>query len=466
MADLPEILCLDDHEDFLAYVARHLSAAGYQVVTCAHWKEAADLLKRKRIHPDVVLVDPLTVNGSPVSIEEVSQAVGQIPIIAVSASRDPQVIAGAIRQGARDYLTKPFSAEELRRAVELVVGSDTRPKSRSEGVRAKVEFIYRSPVMAEVERTALRVAKVHVPVLITGETGVGKDVVARFIHQNSPLADRPFVKVNCAAMPAELVESELFGYRKGAFTGAYIDRPGKFEFANEGTIFLDEIAEFTPSVQAKLLQVLQDGQFSRLGSNEEVQVNVRVVAATNRHLETAIREGKFREDLYYRLNVVNINISPLRHRREDIPAFCEYFLKNFSQQYGLEAPQIPDSLMETFLAFDWPGNVRELENLVKRYVVLQEPQAIVQELKHRMAVGRAAEIESLAEAAASEEPGGNSDLKEAARRAVEQVERRVILRTLLNTGWNKSQAARELGVSYKTLLNKIEQYQIRPGDRP
>jgi two-component system response regulator AtoC len=189
-------------------------------------------------------------------------------------------------------------------------------------------------------------------------------------------------------MPTELVESELFGYRKGAFTGAYIDRPGKFEFANEGTIFLDEIAEFTPSVQAKLLQVLQDGQFSRLGSNEEVQVNVRVVAATNRHLETAIREGRFREDLYYRLNVVNINISPLRHRPEDIPAFCEYFLKNFSQQYGLEAPQIPDSLMETFLAYDWPGNVRELENLVKRYVVLQEPLAIEQELKHRMAAGR------------------------------------------------------------------------------
>lgn len=465
MEDLPEILCIDDHEGFLEYVSRHLSSAGYEVITCTSWQKAANLLNRKQVHPDVVLVDPMTGNGTRISIQEVCEAVGNIPVIAVSASRDPAIVAGSIREGAQEYLAKPFSSGDLRQAVERVLSHKAPNRRERSAFSEEVTFLSRSPVMEEVKRTALRVAKVHVPVLITGETGVGKDVVARFIHQHSPLADRPFVKVNCAAMPAELVESELFGYRKGAFTGAYIDRPGKFEFANEGTIFLDEIAEFTPSVQAKLLQVLQDGRFSRLGSNEEVRVNVRVLAATNRHLERAIQEGKFREDLYYRLNVVNINIPPLRHRREDIPAFCEYFLAKFSREYDLEVPPIPEKLMEAVLVYNWPGNVRELENLIKRYVVLQDADNIEQELKERMAAQQDSELEKVAEQTLALNASGDLDLKEATRRAVEQVERSVIFRMLLKTGWNKSQAARELGVSYKTLLNKIEQYKIRPGDK-
>ena len=465
MTYVPEILCVDNHETLLDYVSRNLSSAGYEVVTCLSWAKARQMLTEGRVRPDLILVDPIGTNGSSSSLQEVCELAGSTPVLALSTSRDPKFIVRAIQDGARGFVSKPFSVEELQQAVSQALNDEEESAPRTKAVAPPVHFICNSSTMKEVQRTALRVAKSEVPVLITGETGVGKDVVARFIHLNSALSDRPFVKVNCAAMPSELVESELFGYRKGAFTGAYIDRPGKFEFANNGTIFLDEIAEFTSSVQAKLLQVLQDGQFSRLGSNEEVQINVRVLAATNRRLEAAIREGKFREDLYYRLNVVNINVSPLRHRRDDIPAFCEFFLGRYAKQYESEVTEIPGSLLEAFQTYPWPGNVRELENIIKRFAVLQDAASIESELREKMSNDTAMGIEEVAGDYVEQAVGSDDlDLKEVTRRAISKVERDMILRTLRKTNWNKSQAARELRVSYKTLLTKIEQYGIEPSD--
>lgn len=459
-----QVLCIDDHEQVRDYLQRNLSSVGFEVQTCSSLPEARSMLETGRSIPDIIFYDPLGTNGSTLSIRDICRQAGGIPVVALSSSRDPRTIVKAVQEGARDFLCTPVAIDELREVImELASGRperlpDLKPK------RDGVQLISNSRAMEEIRRMALQVAKSKVPVLITGETGVGKDVVARFIHERSRLADKPFVKVNCAALPNELVESELFGHRKGAFTGAFMDRPGKFEFANHGTIFLDEIAELSAAVQAKLLQVLQDGQFSRLGGNEEVQVDVRVIAATNRMLEEAIREGKFREDLYYRLNVVNINVAPLRHRKEEIPAFCRHFLEKFAKHYDAEVTSIPDELLQVFQSYGWPGNVRELENLVRRYVVLQDAESIRRELLSKVDRDEVEAIEEIAEDYLQEADGGALDLKEVTRRAICQVERNMIVKTLRKTHWNKSKAARELGVSYKTLLTKIEQYEIRQGE--
>lgn len=262
-------------------------------------------------------------------------------------------------------------------------------------------------------------------------------------------------------MPTELVESELFGYKKGAFTGAHADRPGKFEFANSGTIFLDEIGEFTPSIQAKLLQVLQEGRFTRLGSNRETHVDVRIIAATNRKLEEAIEKGAFREDLYYRLNVVNLEVPPLRERRMEIPILCQHFFKKFCVEYNSTVTTLPERLEKLFSSYHWPGNIRELENLIKRYIVLQDVELIQVELEGKMVRGEVERIDAITQFSL-QKAEDNLNLKEISKQAAAVAERGMITRALLSTNWNKWRAAKELKVSYKTLLTKIEQYRIKP----
>jgi len=455
-----EILYIDSQDQVLDYFSDTLDSVGYRVTRCSDWDRARMMLENREVQPELILIDPSTKNGTHTGLKEIREQVPAVPIIAISSNYDPKSIVQAMRDGASDYFCKPLSSDELRNLVKNVLSTGNSIIRPSRMPTSSLQFICHSLAMKEVQKTALRVAKINVPILITGETGVGKDVVARFIHQESDLRGNPFVKVNCAAMPTELVESELFGYRKGAFTGAFIDRPGKFEFANNGTIFLDEIAEFTPSVQAKLLQVLQDGFFSRLGSNDEVVINVRVVAATNKALEIAIKEGSFREDLFYRLNVIRINISPLRHRKEEIPIFCEYFMEKFALQYDSKLTEIPPSLMEVMMAYNWPGNVRELENLIKRLVVLQDSETIEAELTQKMAAAQSEELDEMADSYFNGEE--DLDLKEISRRAVSQVERNVILKCLKKNKWNKSKAARDLKVTYKTLLTKIDLYDLAP----
>ena len=336
--------------------------------------------------------------------------------------------------------------------------------------------------MREVSELIGRVADTDVTVLVRGESGTGKELVARAIHFSSPRRHRTFVKVNCAALPSELLESELFGFERGAFTGAIQHKPGKFEFANHGTMFLDEISEMQPSLQSKLLQVLQDGEFARLGSREDVRVDVRVVAATNRNLEQAVAEGQFREDLFFRLNVVCIALPPLRQRRDEIPALTELFLQQYSDHYNRPSLPLAADTMRLFGEHDWPGNVRELENLVKRMVILGTDEPIRMELANAIALrtcpgGPIPALQPAAAVATPPVPAASAplaapssgdapvapvrgSLKDIARQAAREAEREMIFRTLQQTRWNRREAAQLLGISYKALLYKIKDAEL------
>jgi two-component system, NtrC family, response regulator AtoC len=333
-----------------------------------------------------------------------------------------------------------------------------------------------SPQMREVRELIRRVADTDVTVLIRGESGTGKELVARGVHAASSRRDQLFVKVNSAALPSELLESELFGFERGAFTGATHHKPGKFEFANHGTIFLDEIGELQPSMQAKLLQVLQDGEFARLGSNRDVRVDVRVVAATNRDLEQAAAEGRFREDLLFRLNVVSITVPPLRQRRDEIPVLTEFFLRHYAEHYNKPALAITSDTLRIFGEYNWPGNIRELENLIKRMVILGSADAVRRDLEDAIArqstgslrgapnrpiasvvVPRPLGITHAAPAGPSLAAPPTGSLKEIARQAAREAEGDLIFKTLRQTRWNRREAARRLGISYKALLYKIKE---------
>jgi len=320
--------------------------------------------------------------------------------------------------------------------------------TREEGI-----FIYASDQMHRIKEILDQIANTDVTVLIQGESGVGKEVVARSIHLNSFRQEKPFVKVNCAALPQELLESELFGYEKGAFTGAYRQKPGKFELANGGTIFLDEISEISLSLQGKLLQVLQDREFSRLGGKKDIRVDVRVLVATNKNMEEGVKNGRFREDLYYRLNVVNITIPPLRERREEIPIFVEYYLDKFSKKYQKKVTPLSDKMMKVFSQHHWLGNVRELENVIQRLIVLGNEKAIIEELTP------VTKKESIPEKKEKTLPAKKiwPSLKEVHREAVKNAESEIILKALETTNWNRKKAANILEINYKTLLYKIKE---------
>jgi two-component system, NtrC family, response regulator AtoC len=342
--------------------------------------------------------------------------------------------------------------------------------------------------MREVHDLISRVADTDVTVLIRGESGTGKELAARAIHSASPRHDKPFVKVNCAALPSELLESELFGFERGAFTGAIQHKPGKFEFANHGTMFLDEISEMQPPLQSKLLQVLQDGEFARLGGRHDVRVDVRILAATNRDLESAVADGQFREDLFFRLNVVCITLPPLRQRRDEIPELVELFLREYSEQYNRPLPSPSGEMLPLLQEHHWPGNVRELENLMKKMVILGSEEPIRRELADAIAGKRfvTTPIPALQTAAPSPIPSipGPSattplttadgaagsewsphaapgwSLKDIARQAAREAERGLIFRTLQQTRWNRREAAEILGISYKALLYKIKEAEL------
>jgi len=320
--------------------------------------------------------------------------------------------------------------------------------TREEGI-----FIYTSDKMQRIKEIIDQIANTDVTVLIQGESGVGKEVVARSIHLNSFRRERPFVKVNCAALPPDLLESELFGYEKGAFTGAYRQKQGRFELANGGTIFLDEISEMSLSLQGKLLQVLQDREFSRLGGKKDIRVDVRVLVATNKNIEEGIKNGRFREDLYYRLNVVNIMIPPLRERREEIPIFVEYFLDKYGKKYGRKVPPLSNKTMEAFSEHHWAGNVRELENVIQRLVVLGDEDTIIEELTP---VTKEDPIPEKKKKVVPEKKIWPS-LKEVHQEAIKKVESEMILKALEMTNWNRKKAADKLNISYKALLYKIKE---------
>jgi two-component system, NtrC family, response regulator AtoC len=352
------------------------------------------------------------------------------------------------------------------------------PRPGGRPTRVAAELLATSEKMREVHDLIARVADTDVTVLVRGESGTGKELVARAIHASSPRRQRTFVKVNCAALPSELLESELFGFERGAFTGAIQQKPGKFEFAHEGTMFLDEISEMHQPLQSKILQVLQDGEFARLGGRQDVHVDVRIVAATNRDLEIAVADGHFREDLFFRLNVVCITLPPLRQRRDEIPLLTERFLRQYAEHYNKPPIALANDTMRLFSEYEWPGNVRELENLIKRAVVLGSDESIRRELADAIA-GRmrpsspipalqsrtppppAPRVElPLPIPAPALPPALRGSLKDIARHAAREAERELIYRTLQQTRWNRREAAEILGVSYKALLYKIKEAEL------
>jgi two-component system response regulator AtoC len=313
-----------------------------------------------------------------------------------------------------------------------------------------------SAKMQPIRELIGKVASTNTTVLLRGESGVGKEIVARAIHRASPRAARQFLKVNCAALPGELLESELFGHEKGAFTGAYRQKPGKFEAADGGTLLLDEIGEMPLRLQAKLLHVLQDGEFSRVGGEKIIDTDVRLIAATNRDLEASMRAHQFREDLYYRLNVIELRIPPLRERREEIPALFEYFRRKLNAQYS-RSVEVPAETVRAFMEYHWPGNIRELENAVKRIVVLGSARTVHQEIVANLGRGVRTTSPAAVAAAATINPDGVVSLKEIARQAAREAERVAIKEVLDRVHWNRAKAARLLQISYKALLYKIVQ---------
>jgi len=310
----------------------------------------------------------------------------------------------------------------------------------------------RSEAMQNLRERLSKVACANVPVLIQGESGTGKDIIARMIHGLSPWKSGPFVKVNCPAIPGTLLESELFGYEKGAFTGAYGAKPGRVELAHRGTLFLDEISELDLALQSKLLQLLQDGQFCRIGAQEDKRVEVRVVCATNRQLEVEIESGTFRQDLFYRINVVNLHMPALRERRGDIPDLVSYFLDYYNRKYNCRARALSQELMGVLQKYHWPGNIRELENLIKRYVILGNEEVISSDLVTREQEYFNPDINF----------DGPISLKKLTRQAVRELERKVILKVLQANHWNRKQAARALSISYRALLYKIRDAGLPP----
>jgi len=381
------------------------------------------------------------------------------PIILLFDPPDTKRIADAAALGADDFLQKPFKPEELENAIKAACLAPRRVWGRpsADDVAPRLEHevsLWRSPRMQEVWRVIEQAAQVDITVLLCGETGTGKDLAARAIHHLSSRRRRPFVKVNCAAVPRELLESELFGHERGAFTGAHQMKMGKFESADHGAIFLDEIGDLHPALQAKLLHVLQDGEFSRVGAKSTIKVDVRIIAATNQDLEKAVAAGLFREDLYYRLNVIQIVIPPLRERPEEIPFLVSYFTERYARLFNRQGFTIPPKIMERLGQHTYPGNVRELENVVKRMIVLNDPLITATTLPR-----------------IKPEDGGNGapraaaqsiSLKDIAREAALGAEREAMAKVLAETRWNRVKAAKLLKISYRALLYKIKQVGLEP----
>ena len=456
------ILIVDDAEGIRTYLAHLLEAKGYDVDTAEDGRSALALLEGGAA-PDAILLDIMMpgIDGIE-TLRRIRTFNLELPVVMLSVIGRAASIVEAMSLGAVDYLNKPFEEEEL----EVVLGAVFARVDRVAHIASNTEIcdvadpasvVWSSGAMQNVRDVLTQISGTDVTVLIQGESGCGKEIVARAVHEYSTRKNKNFVKVNCAALPEDLLESELFGYEKGAFTGANSRKPGRFEIANHGTIFLDEIAEMSPGLQAKMLQVLQDREFTRLGGNKEIKVDVRVVCATHRPLMKMVQDGNFREDLYFRLNVVNIEIPPLRDRRDEIPRLCETFLSRYSARYRRPLHAMSTTLIDAFARYDFPGNIRELENMIKRVVVLESENSILADLDRKQNVesGGCSALQLLLDEI--EETAGDVPLREVGRRMAQQAERETIERILVRTSWNRKQAAKLLNVSYKTLLQKIRE---------
>lgn len=459
----PHILVVDDEPSVLNYTKTWLELNNcYHIETAASGEEVMNRMQRGPA-PNLILLDLVMPGMDGLQVLERCRKIRpEQKVVMLSCVSETSKVVQAMKLGAADYITKPFEGTDLHGAIRRALESDSRavgktPAAEEAPVVEELDddlfFLALSPTMKQLRAQVALVAKVDVPVLLLGESGVGKEVLARLIHKMSVRSHRSLLKVNCAALPADLLESELFGYEAGAFTGAHKPKPGKFELCNKGTILLDEIGEMSAPLQAKLLHVLQDGEFSRLGGRANVQVDVRVLAATNIDVERAIAERRLREDLYFRLNAFTMKIPPLRERREEIPLLLKHFMSRLAVSFGANPLPMPDRIVQECLRYHWPGNLRELGNFAKRYLVLKDEDMILDELRLKA-------LEGPQSAAMASSSGGG--LKGLVKDLKSDAECKAIQRALEEAAWNRKLAAAKLNISYKALLYKIKQYGILP----
>jgi two-component system response regulator AtoC len=456
MSEPAKILLVDDEPGMLRYIRTLLEVDDYKVETATTGEEALQRIEQG-FEPDLVLLDVLMpgIDGLQ-TLEKLRQMKPGAKVVMLSCVNDTRKVVQAMRLGAQDYLTKPFQKSELDAVIDSCLGTGKVTfNGEVEELSEDVFFIAASPAMRKIRSQAALVANVDIPVLLLGESGTGKEVLGRLIHKLSPRAHRTFLKVNCAAVPADLLESELFGYEPGAFTGATHAKPGKFELCNKGTILLDEIGEMPPLLQAKLLHVLQDQQFSRLGSRSVIKVDVRILAATNINIPEALANKRLREDLYYRLNAFTLQLPPLRDRKEEIPILLKHSMSIMAERYARSPLPLSPALLQACQNHNWPGNLRELNNFLKRYLILGDENLAVAEIQPKNDGNGGGRGDSSGKT--SEGTGG---LKSLARTAKDEAEALAITQALEHTNWNRKQAAAILQISYKALLYKIRQYGI------
>jgi two-component system response regulator AtoC len=467
--ELGQALVVDDELNLRESLVELIAGEGFRVTQAANGEEAVESLRKGIVEPDVVFLDVRMpkMNGLEVLRVIQEEKLTTAPVIVLSAFGDSSKMIEAMRLGAYDYITKPLDLDEivatLQRATEQrrlsraaesirppkeVAGSDEIAADQN-----RFEMLGTSRVMRDVFKQIGRLAATDATVLIAGESGTGKELVARAVHNHSARSQKPFVAVNCGALPENLIEAELFGHERGAFTGAERQRKGRFELAHTGTLFLDEAGELTPGAQVKLLRALQERRFERVGGTETVAVDVRVIAASNQDLQQAVTEKLFREDLYYRLSVIEIRLPPLRARLGDVPQLAEYFLELAATRHLQSAKALSDQAMRSLLAYDFPGNVRELENMIERAVVSAGPAVEVLSPAHLFG--------ERAQAVSDDLRINQSFLDLPFKEAVAALERKLILRALDASGGNRAEAARSLGINRRLLYSKLEEHNLQ-----
>jgi len=440
-----ELLVVDDEPQMLIAINETLRRSGYCITTAGSGMEALCRLKEK--YYQLVITDMRMPEISGLDLlRKVKTVAPQTPVVLLTAYGTIQNAVDAMRHGAFDYLLKPFSVESLEAVVRRALGS-----APAKGGRVMHDIVTQDAEFSRVIEQASQAASSTATVLIASESGTGKELLARMIHRRSPRSSGPFVAVNCAALPESLLESELFGFEKGAFTGANSSKPGKFELANHGTLLLDEVGEMAPILQAKLLRVLQEKEVDRIGGKDPVKIDVRVIATTNRDLASLVRESKFREDLYYRLNVVCLAIPPLRQRTGDIPLLVDFFCKRYAREFGRDEIRCSPEALNRLLRHNWPGNVRELENTIQRAVALCCDCVIDPDNLLMIPASVDCEPSPVPEVAATFVPGTT----------VREMERQLIQKTLRETHGNRTQAAKLLGISLRTLRNKLNEFGLQ-----
>ena len=444
-----KILVVDDHPSVCVVIQDFLEKEGFSVLTARNYYEAVPFVEGEDL--DIIITDLKMPGMSGMDLLAHSQKMRpDIPVIMISGHGDVEAAVSAMKNGAYDFINKPVNRAELLPVIQKALSEAGHNREIVSDYFEEEEsfnpgFIGSTPAVREIFRTVGKIAPTNSTVLITGETGVGKELIARAFHLGSPRKDAPFVKVHCAAIPETLVESELFGHEKGAFTGAVSSKPGRFELADGGTLFLDEVAEIPPPVQVKLLTALQDRAFERVGGVKTLKVDIRIIAAGNRDLEALVDEGKFRSDLFYRLNVVPISIPPLRERKDDIALQADHFLDKFRSSHGKQVDAIGPDIMAAFQGYNWPGNTRELENVIERLVLMSEAGHL-----------DARDLPPAIRDAASEDRTG--DLRESVEDVARVTEKRLIVQALEQSGGNRTRAAKTLGISRRTLYKKMKEY--------